>query len=198
VVERGGDPPGQAAQPSISPDKVRRDLSADERGNDEGAYVTFHSYRRPYWVLVVLLTLIAAVAAIVVVSPGNALLRVGFAMMGAIALLLTLAFGRMARWPVRLEIGAQGIQLFARSGTTWIPWSVIERIGVRRVQGVPHVVAWLREAEIFPDFDSLGGGPRYLPQLGAVAVCSVSILHARRHEVVRALYTYAGGRAAQP
>ena len=90
----------------------------------------------------------------------------------------------------------QGIQVFARSGTSWFPWQVIDRVEVTRLEaGALHVVAWCAGANAFSTSDGFGGGPRFLPSLGAVAVCPISVLRARRHLIVRALTYYGGNRA---
>jgi hypothetical protein len=105
---------------------------------------------------------------------------------------ITIGFANMARAPIRLEIGSAGIQLFARRGTSWFPWQVLGRVEVMRVGGNPHIVGWCVGADTFPDWDNLGGGPRYVRTLNAVAICPISVLRTRRHLVVRALHEYGG------
>jgi hypothetical protein len=112
-------------------------------------------------------------------------------------LFLTIGWAKMARSPIRLEIGSRGIQVFARSESTWIPWEVIDRVGVVRVAGQQHLVAWSQAADVFPEFDTYGGGPRYLPQHGGIAICSLSVLRAGRHHIMRALRTYSTSPVGQ-
>lgn len=108
--------------------------------------------------------------------------------------ILVFGLGSMARLPIRFEVGVNGMQVFARRETTWIPWEAVDRVDIVRVSGNPHVVAWSRYADRFPDLDTFGGGPCFLPRLGAIAVCPLNVLRARRHEVIRALDRYAGNR----
>jgi hypothetical protein len=170
-----------------------------DRGNQQGAYVTFEAHRRLYWVVVGLS--LALILVLSILATASDLSGIGKLISGLIAifvLILTLGFANMARSPVRLEIGAQGVQVFARSETSWIPWEAIERIDILPVQGHQYIVAWCRGADMFPEFDAFGGGPRFLPKLGAIAICPISVLRTRRHLVARALRTYGGNRVGSP
>ncbi|MEU4541494.1 caspase family protein [Streptosporangium sp. NPDC023825] len=172
---------------------LRWDVGRSHRGNDEGVYVTFEARHRTYWVLTFLMTLLGLLMVLLAFTPDlSVLARIAFGVGATFSLLLTLGFAQMARAPIRLEVGAQGVQLFARSGTTWIPWSVISAIDIEQVNGNPHVVVWLEEADIFPDFDTFGGGARFIPKQGAIALCPINVLRAGRHEIAKALRTYGG------
>jgi hypothetical protein len=185
-------------QPPVAPAVPWNVVRAD-RGNQQDAYVTFEAHRRLYWVVVGLNLALILVLSILATASDLSVIGKFFAGMAAIVvLILTVGFANMARSPVRLEIGAQGVQVFARSETTWIPWEVIERIDILPVQGHQYLVAWCRGADMFPEFDSFGGGPRFLPKLGAIAICPISVLRTRRHLVARALRTYGGNRVGSP
>lgn len=186
---------GGTPTPEVERADSRWDAFRTDRGNRDGACVTFDAHKGLYWVLTSLVAVLSAMmTAVAVVSSASVTLRIIVGVAAAFSAAVGVGFGVMARSPVRLEIGEAGIQLFARSGTTWLPWNVLERVAVRRRGGSHHIVAWLREAEIFPDFDTFGGGPRYLQDSGAVAVCSISTLRVARHEIVRALMYYGGSR----
>jgi hypothetical protein len=171
-------------------------LSRRDRGNRHGEYVAFHGRSGIYWAIVGINVLLITVLAIVVAVPETSI--VAKVIVGVIELFLlavTIGFGKMASAPIRLEIGSQGIQVFARSDTSWFPWHVLDRVEVMRLEGGNlHLVVWCAGANMFPEFDGYGGGPRFLPRLGAVAVCPINVLRARRHLVVRALHAYGGNR----
>lgn len=172
-------------------------LFRTERGNEEDSFVAFAAYKWLYWILTVLtpiLGLLLFAGALVSASLATKIISGIFAIF---LMFLTIAFADMAKSPILLEIGAQGVQLFARSGATWLPWEIIERIDIKKIQGIPHLVAWLRYSDVFPDFDTWGGGPRFLPEINAIAVCSLNVLHAPRHQIVRALRTYGGSRVGK-
>ncbi|SNR23905.1 caspase family protein [Actinomadura mexicana] len=171
-------------------DPFRRD-----RGNVENEYTSFEAHRRLYWIITALWGVLGAGLIASSFLPDIALgWRAALSVASTIVLLLCVGFFGMARRPLRLEIGRQGVQLFARSGTSWLPWTVLDKVTIERIGGVHHIVAMLEEAEIFPDFDTFGGGPRYLEQTGRLDVCPISVLRAGRHDVARALFTYGGGR----
>ena len=185
-------------QPPVAPAVPWNVVRAD-RGNQQGAYVTFEAHRRLYWVVVGLcLALILVLSILATASDLSGIGKFFAGLVAIVVLILTVGFANMARSPVRLEIGAQGIQVFARSEPTWVPWEVIERIDIVPVQGHQYIVAWCRGADMFPEFDSFGGGPRFLPKLGAIAICPISVLHTRRHLVARALRMYGGDRVGNP
>lgn len=185
-------------QPPVAPAVPWNVVRAD-RGNQEGAYVTFEAHRRLYWVVVALnIALIFVLSILATASDLSGIGKFFAGLVAAVVLILTVGFANMARSPVRLEVGAQGVQVFARSETTWIPWEVIERIDIVPVQGHQYIVAWCRGADMFPEFDSFGGGPRFLPKLGAIAICPISVLRTRRHLVARALRMYGGNRVGSP
>ncbi len=171
-------------------------VSRRDRGNRQGEYVAFHGRSGIYWAIVGINILLIAVLAIVIIVPETSTLaKVIVAIIEAFLVAATIGFGKMASAPMRLEIGVQGIQVFARSDTSWFPWQVLDRVEVMRLEGGNlHVVAWCAGANMFPEFDGYGGGPRFLPRLGAVAICPVNVLQARRHVIVRALHTYGENR----
>ncbi|WP_219515631.1 caspase family protein [Nonomuraea ceibae] len=189
---------GRPIDPIRSPEPFRTtglrwDVDRSSRGNDEGAYVTFEARHRSYWVLTFLTSLLGLLAVLLAFTAElPTFAKIAFGVGAAVCLALTFGYVQMARAPVRLEIGTRGVQLFARSGTTWIPWSVIGAIDIEQVNGSPHVVVWLEEADIFPDSDIFGGGAQFMPKHGAIALCSISILRARRHEIAKALRGYGG------
>jgi hypothetical protein len=137
--------------------------------------------------LMLLLSFLVVVLLLVTTSLGGKIFGGIFV---AFLIFLSIGFGRMAKSPIRLEIGSRGVQLYARSGTTWLPWEVIDAIAVKKIVGTPHLVAWIHDPNRFPEFDTLGGGPRFLPKLNAIDICSLSVLHAPLHQIVQALHTY--------
>jgi hypothetical protein len=160
-----------------------------DRGNPQNGYVAFQGRQTIYawaavicgaWIIFLLLLFLTTGLTGKVLSAAAALF------LG----LLTFGFWNMARRPIRFEVGAYGMQVFARGETAWIPWEVVERVEIIRVDGNPTLVAWSRFADRFPDTDVFKGGPRYLPRLKATAVCPLHVLRAKRHEVVRALAFY--------
>jgi hypothetical protein len=171
------------------------DFFRTDRGNEEGSYVAFTAYKWPYWVLVFLVLIIDLFAIVAIFTSPSLGVKIFSGISATFLTFLLIGFGGMAKSPIRLEIGSRGVQLFARSGTTWLPWEAIEKIAIKRITGIPHLVAWLHYSNIFPDSDALGGGPRFLPKINAIAICSLSVMHAPRHQIVRALRTY-GGRSA--
>jgi len=173
------------------------DLFRTERGNEEGSHVTFISYKWLYWLLTILVLILDFFVLIGMFTFTSLGARIIGGIFAALLIFLAIGFGGMAKSPIRLEIGAQGVQLFARSGTTWLPWEVIERIDIKKIGGIPYLVTWLRYSDVFPDFDAFGGGPRFLPKIDALAVCSLSVLHAPRHQIMRALRTYGGRSVGQ-
>lgn len=195
AANRGaGRPPDPVCPPEpVRATGLRWDVDRPSRGNDEGAYVTFEARHSIYWVITFLTSLLGLLGVLLTFTGElPAFARIASGVGAAVCLVLTFGFAQMARAPIRLEVGAQGVQLFARSGTTWIPWSVISAIDIEQVSGSPNVVVWLEEADIFPDFDAFGGGAQFIPKHGAIALCSISVLRVRRHEVAKALRTYGG------
>jgi len=187
-----------ATQPPVAP-AVPWNVIRTDRGNQQDAYVTFEAHRRLYWVVVGLnLALILVLSILATASDLSGIGKLISGLAAILVLILTVGFASMAKSPVRLEIGTQGVQVFARSETTWIPWEVIDRIDILLVQGHQYIVAWCRGADMFPEFDTFGGGPRFLPKLGAIAICPISVLRTRRHLVARALRTYGGNRVGSP
>ncbi|MFG3582304.1 restriction endonuclease [Micromonospora chersina] len=190
---------GATAQPE-SERQSREQLgwvaSRPDRGNPPGEYAAFSANSGLYWTLVGLNSVLIVLLAIAIPTTDIPLLaKVGLGLAGAFLIFLTIGFGKMASNPTRLEIGREGIQVFSRSGTVWFPWHVLNRVEVMRLEGgTLHLVGWCENAELFPDSDGFGGGPRFLPSLKAVGICPLSILHTRRHLVVRALQTYGGNR----
>jgi hypothetical protein len=190
------DPRPQEPHPALG--AVPWNVTQTERGNQDGAYATFHAYRHIYWVIVGLNTaLVLLLLLMIATSELPIVAKIISGVVGIFLTFITYGYVKMAKSPVRLEIGAQGLQVFARRETAWIPWEVIERVDVVRVQGHQCLVAWCEGADMFPEFDSFGGGPRYLPKIGAIAVCPLTVLHARRHQIVRALRAYGGRRVGR-
>src|SRR6266545_5622839 len=189
-------PSGQRSAMVHPPPVTGWQVSRRDRGNRQGEYVAFHGRSGIYWAIVGINVLLITVLAIVIAVPDTSIVaKVIVGMIEVFLVALTIGFGKMASAPIRLEIGVQGIQVFARSDTSWFPWQVLDRVEVMRLEGGNlHVVAWCAGANMFPEFDGYGGGPRFLPRLGAVAICPVNVLQARRHVIVRALHTYGGNR----
>ncbi|QKW37041.1 caspase family protein [Actinomadura sp. NAK00032] len=174
--------------------KTAWDPFRQDRGNSENEYTSFETRRRLYWIITVMLGVLGVGLIGGSLLPATAVgWRAALGAAGAFVVLLCAGFFGMARRPLRLEIGRQGIQVFARSGTSWLPWTVLDKVTIERIGGVHHVVALLEEAEIFPDFDAFGGGPRFLERTGKLDICAISILRAGRHDIARALVTYGGG-----
>jgi hypothetical protein len=189
-------PSAQQSAPEHAPPVTGWQVSRRDRGNRQGEYVAFHGRSGIYWAIVGTNVLLITVLAIVIAVPETSIMaKVIVGVIEVFLLAVTIGFGKMASAPIRLEIGAQGIQVFARSDTSWFPWHVLDRAEVMRLEGSNlHLVAWCAGANMFPEFDGYGGGPRFLPRLGAVAVCPINVLRARRHLIVRALHTYGGNR----
>jgi hypothetical protein len=158
-------------------------------------HVTFRQHRTTYVVLVALLALIAAVFSIIAVEESSILAQTLWGALAALALCLAVVFIRFARFPVSIDIGARGIELFHRRGWIWLPWSAIERVEVVRYQSQSHIVCWFHGSDDFPDFDALGGGPRFIPKLGGASLSTVSVLRAPRQEIARALRYFSQNRA---
>jgi hypothetical protein len=157
-------------------------------------HVTFEQHRTMYVILVVLCALLAVVLTIIAFSESSTLVRLLWVGLAGLALLFTYAWIRFVRFPVSLDIGARGIELFHRRGWVWLPWSAIERVEVVRYQGQSHIVSWFHGSDDFPDFDAFGGGPQFIPKLGGASLCSVGILSAPRQEVARALRYFSQNR----
>jgi hypothetical protein len=174
--------------PSIPWNPVRSD-----RGNPKGGYVAFTGHQGAYALVTLLLGILVFPLIFLVLDSGS-LGKIVASGCIVLCVFLMIGFGSMARVPIRLEVGVNGMQVFGRRETTWIPWEIVDRVDVVRVTGNPHLVAWSRYADRFPDTDNRNGGPRFVPGLGAMAVCPLNVLRAKRHEVVRALDRYAGNR----
>ena len=158
-----------------------------------GYYTTFHGHQGAYWVVVALLFLMALLTLLGVVD-GAGLWKVVFAAIMVFEVLLIIGFWRMAMRPIRLEIGALGIQTFFPRTAAWMPWEYIDRVDIVRVDGNPTVVAWSRYAHLFPTSGEAGLNAFYMPKWGAVALCPVGPLRAKRHNIARALHAYGQGR----
>jgi hypothetical protein len=150
-------------------------------------HVTFQQHRTMYVIAAVLLALLAAVLTLIVFEETSMLARVLWGGLAALALSFSYVCVRFARFPVSLDVGARGLELFHRRGWVWLPWSAIERVEVVRYQSQSHIVSWFNGSDDFPDFDAFGGGPRFIPKLGGASLCSVGILRAPRQDIVRAL-----------
>ncbi|MBM0232478.1 restriction endonuclease [Micromonospora sp. STR1_7] len=199
-------PEAQAASTSTEPltepprEDVDRTLSRADRGNPPGEYAAFAASSGMYWTVVGINTLLIILLAIII--PTTDIPLVAKALIGLFAAFLVLAtvgFANMARNPTKLEIGRNGIQVYSPSGPYWFPWQVLNRVEMMRLEGgTRHLVGWCTNPELFPESVSLGGGPRFLPKLKAVAICPLNVLHARRHLVARALQTYGGSCYRSP
>jgi Caspase domain len=150
-------------------------------------HVTFHQYRVLYVIAAVLSALLATVLAFLPFTESSTLARLLWVGLVVLALFFSYVFAKFARFPISLDIGARGIELFHRRGWVWLPWSTIERVEVVRYQGHSLIVSWFKDSDDFPDFDTLGGGPHFVPKLGGAVLCSVGVLHAPRQEIVRAI-----------
>lgn len=165
------------------------------RGNPAGQYVTFEGRQGIYWVLVAILMLIAVLATAGAIG-GGAVLRVACVVFVAIDVALIIGFWRLAMRPVRLEVGAIGVQTFFPRNSAWMPWELIDRIDVVRVDGNLGIVAWSRHAAVYPTAGEGGMGAHYVPPLGAVTLCPLGPLRAGRRDVVRALQFYGQNRCS--
>jgi hypothetical protein len=157
-------------------------------------HVTFQQHRTLYVILAVLFALLAAVLTIIAFSEGSTLARLLWGGLAGLALFFDYAWIRFVRFPVSLDIGARGIELFHRRGWVWLPWSAIERVEVVRYQGQSQIVSWFNGSDDFPDSDVFGGGPQYIPKLDGASLCSVGILRAPRQEIARALRYFSQNR----
>lgn len=176
----------RGGEPAWDPQEARR-------GNPSGQYVMFHGYQGIYWVLVALGLFIAFVTFFGVID-GRGIWKATFAGVVASEDVLIINFWRLAMRPIRLEIGSTGIQTFFPRNTAWMPWEKIDRVDVIRTDANLTVVAWSKYATLFPTSGEAGMGAHYVPSLGAVAVCPLGPLRAKRHEVVRALQRYGQNR----
>ncbi|WP_211216197.1 restriction endonuclease [Longispora albida] len=194
-------PPTPAGATPVTPPpdpRIPWDVRRPDRGNPEGQYAVLDAHRAYYKVIVALLTLLVALLIAMVFAPEfSTLERAGAGCLAAFFTLMIIGFAGMARSPVRVEVGTEGIQVYSRTETAWIPWTEITRIDVIRVRGHLHIVAWTPQAALFPEYDNFGGGPQYVPSLGAVTLGAVNVLKAKRHEILRVLRHYGGGKAHQ-
>jgi Holliday junction resolvase-like predicted endonuclease len=163
------------------------------RGNPSGQYATFHGYQNLYWANVAVMFLLVFVTSFGVID-GRGLWKVLFGGAIAVEVLLIVQCWRLAMRPIRLEIGTAGIQTFFPRNTAWIPWEYIDRVDIIRADGNLAVVAWSKHANLFPTAGESGLGAFYLPAIGAVAVCPLGPLRAKRHDVARALHMYGMNR----
>jgi hypothetical protein len=163
------------------------------RGNPSGQYATFEGRQGIYWVLVGLFSLLALVTFFGVID-GDGLWKLVFLIVIAFEIAMIVGFWRLAMQPIRLEIGPVGIQTFFPRTTAWMPWERIDRVDVIRANGTVAVVAWSSEAAAFPTSGETGVGAYYLPSLGAVAICPLGPLRAKRQHIVQALQFYGGNR----
>jgi hypothetical protein len=157
-------------------------------------HVTFRQHRTMYVILAILWALVATLLSIFAFEGPSTLARVVWGGLAALVLCLVVVSIRLARFPVVIDIGARGIELFHRRGWVWLPWSAIERVEVVRYEGQSHIVCWFNRADDFPDFDALGGGPRFIPKLGGASLSSVGVLRAPRQEIARALRHFSQNR----
>jgi Holliday junction resolvase-like predicted endonuclease len=194
VITRPDMESGGRAEPSQGPGgESAWDPQQARRGNPSGQYLTFQGYQGLYWILVALMLLLALVTSFGVID-GRGFWKVIFAGIVAFEVLLVVGFWRLAMRPIRLEIGVTGIQTFFPRNTAWMPWEQVDRVDVIRADGNLAVVAWSRYATLFPTTGEAGMGAHYIPSLGAVAVCPLGPLRAKRHDVVRALQRYGQNR----
>ncbi|NNH72470.1 HNH endonuclease [Nocardia uniformis] len=171
------------------------DPQQSARGNPTGGYVTFEGHQGIYWVLVGILLLMAALAATGVIV-GDAAWRIACVVFIAIDVALIIGFWGLAMQPVRLEVGVAGVQTFFPKNSAWMPWDLIDRIDVTRIDGNLGLAAWSRHADAYPTAGEEGMGAHYVPSLGAVTLCPLGPLRAGRREVVRALQFYGQNRCA--
>jgi hypothetical protein len=150
-------------------------------------HVTFKQYRAPYLIGAVVFAVVTPVFTFATFTESGTLARLLWGSFAVLALFLGYVAIKFARLPVSLDIGARGIELIHRRGWVWLPWSAVERVEVVRYQGQSYIVSWFKGSDDFPDFDTLGGGPQFIPKLGGASLCSVGILHAPRQEISRAL-----------
>ncbi|WP_327141144.1 HNH endonuclease [Nocardia sp. NBC_01327] len=165
------------------------------RGNPAGQYMTFEGRQGIYWMLVGILLLMAVLATAGTIA-GTWAWRIAFVGFIAIDTPLIIGYWRLAMQPIRLEVGAVGVQTFFPKGSAWMPWDLIDRIDVIRVDGNLGVTAWSRHADDFPTSTEAGTGAHYVPSLGAVTLCPLGPLRAGRRDVLRALRFYGRNRCA--
>jgi hypothetical protein len=139
-------------------------------------HVTFYQHRTLYVIAAALFTLLTTMLILLLFIESSTLARLLWGGLALLTVLFSYTTAKFARLPVSLDIGARGIELFHRRGWVWLPWSAIERVEVVRHQGQSLIVAWFRGSDDFPNFDTMGGGPRFIPKLGGAALCSVGIL----------------------
>jgi hypothetical protein len=188
-------------EPLAEPPREQVDwvISRPDRGNPPAEYAAFAASNGIYWTVVSFNSLLIIVLAIAISTTAIPLFtKVLLGLFTAFLTFVTIGFAKMASSPTRLEIGSEGIQVYSRSGTSWFPWQVLDRVEIMRLEGGNrHLVGWCTTPEVFPQSDSFRGGPRFLPKLKAVAICPLNILHTRRHLVARALQTYGANRYGQ-
>ncbi|MFB7724440.1 HNH endonuclease [Nocardia sp. NPDC056100] len=176
-----------------SAETIDWDPQQSQRGNPTGQYVAFEGRQGIYWALVGIL-LVMAVFATTGAIAGSWAWRIAFVGFIAIDTPLIIGFWTLAMRPIRLEVGTVGVQTFFPKNSAWMPWDLIDRIDVARVDGNLGVVAWSRYAEVYPTTSEEGMGAHYIQALGAVRLCPLGPLRAGRHDVVRALQFYGQNR----
>ncbi|MGW0215605.1 restriction endonuclease [Micromonospora chokoriensis] len=199
-------PVAEAASTTTEPlaepprEHVERVLSRADRGNPPGEYAAFSASSGMYWTLTGINAVLIVLLAIIIPTTDIPLVaKVLIGLFAAFLVFVAIGSANMARNPTTLEIGRKGIQIYSRSGTYWFPWQDLNRVEVMRLEGgTRHLVGWCPNPELFPESNSYGGRPRFLPKLKAVAICPLNILHTRRHHVDRALQTYGGSRYRSP
>ncbi|WP_330182161.1 HNH endonuclease [Nocardia sp. NBC_01503] len=169
------------------------DPHQSSRGNPTGQYVTFAGRQGIYWALVGILLLMAVLATAGAIA-GNWAWRIAFVGFIAVDVPLVIGFWRLAMQPIQLEVGAVGVQTFFPKNSAWMPWDLIDRIEVTRVDGNLGVVAWSRYADTYPTASEEGMGAHYVPALNAVRLCPLGPLRNGKPDIVRALRFYGQNR----
>lgn len=189
-------------EPLVEPPREHVDwvLSRPDRGNPPADYAAFAASSGMYWTIVGINTLLIILLAIIIATTDIPfIVRALLGLFDAFLVFAAIGFANIAKHPTRLEIGRAGIQLYSRSGAYWFPWQILDRVEIMRLEaGTRHLVGWCANPELLPESASVGGGPRFLPKLKAVAICPLNTLHTRRHLVARALQKYGGNRYRSP
>lgn len=180
-------PPRPTAPP---PAPSAWDPQQSRRGNPPDQMVIFPGKQGIYWALIGVLILLTILTTLLAIGISGLVQHIAFGVATLILIRLIVGFWRLAMKPIRLEIGAAGIQTYFPKNAAWLPWDRIDRAEVMRTDGNLQVVAWSTDAKSFPTAGESLQTAHYIPALEAIAVCPLGPLRAKRHKVVRALEFY--------
>jgi caspase domain-containing protein len=106
------------------PSRSRKRPKGGPQRNIGVEHVTFNQHRMLYVIAAVLLALLAALLILLTVMETSTLARLLWGGLALLALSVGYLVARVARFPVSLDIGARGIELFS---STWMDMATLER-----------------------------------------------------------------------